>query len=179
MRDDRHRWKASFDAELPTFKGPDVTLCVVTPPKMTLISGPRKAALAFAGADRAFGWPDIASGAPIALSLRRDRLLILDGAAIEPGWHTDRAVAVSDVSGAYGLIDARGPGIMALAARGTEMSLKTPSASVARLFHHYPVMIYRWQTADTLRFLVSHAHLDGFFGLLTGFAGAPQTDQST
>lgn len=179
MRDDRHRWKASFDAELPTFKGPDVTLCVVTPPKMTLISGQRKAALAFAGADRVFGWPDIASGAPVALSLRRDRVLILDGAAIEPGWHADSAVAVSNVSGAYGLIEARGPGIMALAVRGTEMSLGNPSASVARLFHHYPVMIYRWQTADTLRFLVSHAHLDGFFDLLSGFAGAPQTDQYT
>lgn len=81
MRDDRHRWtpqSAHFD---PIMIGA-VTLQEIKLNRQIMVSGP-------AVRDTfgpATGWPAVVSGDSYTLSLRRDRVLIVNGPAMAAGW---------------------------------------------------------------------------------------------
>lgn len=86
------------------------------------------------------GWPEMASG-PVALCLRRDRVLELDGPARQDGWRD--GLAVTDVTDGYAVFEISGAVAFDALRAGTEIRLDLPSRSVARRFHGMDALIYR------------------------------------
>ena len=113
---------------------------------MALISGPVSRALATCGQMRAWGWPDPVPDGPVALRLRRDRILMLGGPRLEDGWNADSGLAISRMDGAWLGLTIGGRRAFDLIRRGTEISLAQPSASVTRLF--CGVEIALWRSAE-------------------------------
>ncbi len=110
---------------------------------MAMISGPVDAALALYGKLHAWGWPDVIRDGAVALSLRRDRILMLGADEIREGWDGRRGLAISDVSGAWEGLELHGPRAFEVLRMGTEISLDIPSASVARLFSGVELLLWR------------------------------------
>ncbi len=113
---------------------------------MTLISGPMPAALAACGQARAWGWPEPVPDGPVALALRRDRILMLGGPRLAEGWDAERGLAVSVMDGAWSGLMLGGRHAFDLLRMGTEIWLDRPSASVARLFLGIEVIL--WHSAE-------------------------------
>ncbi|WP_158970564.1 aminomethyltransferase family protein [Chachezhania sediminis] len=143
MRDDADRWPAPSPADAMVLNGKAVSLRRVVPARQVLVSGERTAALTLVDLPRAAGWPEEAGDPPHALSLRRDRILVIDGPAMTAGWCADLGLAVSDVTCGLAVFEVTGPAAMTLLATGTEIALSEPSASVLRLWHGFEVMICR------------------------------------
>lgn len=149
MRDDRHRWAPPGAAEETHVLGED-RLTPVTGLRQTLISGPKVLR------EAVVGWPEVAEGEGYRLALRRDRVLEINGETRVPGWDADAQCAVSNADTLYAVFVLAGPGAFGLLQRGTEISLTTPSRSVARLFFGLPVLLYR-RDDDTYRLHVPSA----------------------
>lgn len=169
MRNDNARWRPAQGMDRPAFSVSNIDLRLVRPRRQTLISGPYAKALALAGVKAATGWPDIASGTPYAVRLRRDRILLVDGPALRDGWHEAAGVAVSDMTDGYAVIELAGSGALSVLRRGTEISADMPSASVARGFGGYATLIYAFKAEDRFRLHLPRGFLEGFWALMVTY----------
>lgn len=166
MRDDRHKW-----APLASGTVVDLRTATLTPVKLhrqTLISGPdvlRQTELPVVQ------WPDVIGRESYALSLRRDRVLMVNGAAIATGWDQAKSWAVSNASDAFAVFDLSGADAFDLLTRGAELSLDSPSNSVTRRLFGLDVMLYRAALPDpTYRLHVATAMQDALINHLSSAA---------
>jgi len=157
MRNDSHKWPpaqaiVSFN-ETPI----DLGLAILSPivlSRQTLLSGPN----VFDQVDAPLiAWPDIVDKQRYALCLRRDRVLLVDGAEPDSGWDEKNHQAISDVSDTYAVFDLSGPHALELLQRGAEISLQTQSRSVVRLLFGLDAIIYRVAKADQFRVHIAWA----------------------
>lgn len=166
MRNDNLKWQPSNTSPTPVAVGETQLICI-DGLQQTLISGPRQAALALAQVNQASGWPDTTEGDYFALSMRRDRILLVGACQLQQGWITEHGLAVSDVSGQYKVIEIKGPQAFSLLCQGTELNINQASASAARIWHGYGVLLYRHQQQDCFRLHVARAHFDALWQLLS------------
>ncbi|TDK50560.1 hypothetical protein [Antarcticimicrobium luteum] len=166
MRDDSRKWDAPPDDSQP-LTGMGMTVARVWPTRQLLISAPDVLAR-MPGA----GWPDVVTGAPYTLCLRRDRVLEVDGPAREEGW--DGVQAVTDVSDAYAVFRIEGPQALALCRRGTEVSLARPSRSVARQMFGLSAFLYPWENEERFCLHVPRAHAQALWQMLAAHMGQMQ-----
>jgi hypothetical protein len=152
MRDDRHKWDAphTSDAQLTA---PGVTISPVPVGRQTSISGTD----VLSSYANCIGWPGVAQGPTYALSLRRDRILLVGADPMPDGWDDETGHAVSDATDAYRVLEISGPNAMALLKRGAEIQLGQSSHSVARLLFGYGTFLFRYGDEDTFRLHVSSA----------------------
>lgn len=141
MRNDTHRWANSITHPHPKLVGSEIEIRVCETPRQTLISGNYKTAIGTARVSKAYGWPDLVSDEHHALRLRRDRILIVNGSKIRPGWLETERLAITDVSAIYGIIELKGTNAMGLLQSGTEIDVRYPSGSVMRRWHGIDCMI--------------------------------------
>lgn len=157
MRDDRNRWNAPGSLGLP-LEGPGVTVTPVTDLQQVLISGP--------DVRRSFAtlveWPDVAQGGSYTLSLRRDRVMVIGGPARTEGWQESSQQAVTEMSDGYEVLDIAGPAAFDLLRRGAELSLTSPSRSVARLLFGMGTILYRHGSESTFRVHVGRSQAEAF-----------------
>lgn len=113
--------------------------------------------------DQLICWPDIATGGSYALSLRRDRVLLVGETDLTPGFTANTGLAVTDVSDAYQVIDLSGPQALERLRHGVELSLAQPSASVTRRAFGAEVMIYRFGDADRYRIHAARGVMQSVF----------------
>jgi len=139
MRDDRDKWLPIGQHEYP-INLPGATLSVPDISRQTLISG---AQVLEQIKQPLIGWPDIADVQSYAITLRRDRVLLVNDSKEPDGWNEELNWAVSDVSDAYSVIDIHGEQALSLLMRGTELSLSAPSRSAARRMFGLDVILYR------------------------------------
>lgn len=159
MRDDSMKWDAALGDQRVDIQGDGFQVTLVQLPHQTIISGPIETCLTICGQQKAIAWPNVVEGSTYALRLRRDRLLCVNGPDLADGWH-DQGVAVSDMSGAYGVVEISGPKALNLLNQGTELDTALPSGSVARQFHGFAALIYRWQSQSCYRLHVQRCYLD-------------------
>lgn len=169
MRDDSAKWAPATGRERGSVTIGSVTLSPVLLTRQTLISGPYEAALKLAGMRFATGWPEPVDGDTYALRLRRDRILVINGLALEDGWHDAAGLAVSDMSSGYAALELKGSNAFAVLQRGTEISRTQPSASVARLFYGHAAFIYA-RGPGCYRLHCGAAQLESVWELLATFA---------
>lgn len=166
MRDDSARWDTPRDPAAAVDLG-IAGLTPVQPIRQTLVSGPgilSKTDLPLVE------WPGAAPEGAYALSLRRDRVLLVDGPELMEGWDEEKARAVSDASDAYAVFDLSGPGAFDILRRGAELRLDIPSRSVARMLFGLGVFLYRLEDRATFRLHVARAQAEALVGSL-GTAG--------
>ena len=168
MRDDSAKWTL-IDIANVALDGPGVALRPVHLARQTLVSGVGAQSCFQAELGAPVGWPEPARGAAYAVSLRRDRVLLVDGPALEDGWDAARGLAVSDMSGAYAVFDLSGPRIGEILARGGEIDPAQPSRSAARRFAGLGVILYHRDTADRLRFHVLAGHAQALVSAMDSF----------
>ena len=166
MRDDRLKWTPFGDAP-PLLDLGGATLARVTPPRQSLISG---TGIRAASTLPLIGWPDIAPAAPYRLSLRRDRVVEVGGPPVSEGWDETANQARSDITDAYTILDLSGSRALDILKRGTEISLDTLSASVARRLFGLDVWLYRHSNDDNYRLHVVHALAEPLIGNLKAAA---------
>ncbi len=170
MRDDSTRWTAASGYERPDININGLQISVIRPWRQTLISGPISKGLELGDQKKAVGWPEITKGKKYTIRIRRDRILVINGPAIEDGWYQDKHLAVSDMSSAYAVIQLDGVLADSLLKRGTELDMGIPSGSVARVFHGFETFIYRWQSNDIFRLHIQFGYLESIWLLLQNFA---------
>lgn len=166
MRNDNAKWAPAQGMSFDPHVTKNATLKRVQPERQTLLSGPFARLLEMINVSDATGWPAPASGSSYALRLRRDRILSVNGPPIEEGWHEASGCAVSDMTDGFAVISLSGPDALTVLQRGTEINPAEPSASAARLFGSYGVILYAYGSDQTYRFHVQRAHLDGLWDLL-------------
>ncbi len=158
MRDDSHKWAAPFDVSDVLIGEVDGKACRVSSAsinRLSLISG---TGVRTSSQIPLIGWPEIAPDGPFALSMRRDRILEVNGSARTDGWDEVNSVAISDMTDGYHAFSVAGSGALNLLNRGADLFLETPSASVARLTFGLPSLIYRTdETTYTLLFTRAQA----------------------
>ena len=159
MRDDRHRWAPPRDRTAQV-TAPGLTITPARVDRLTLLSGPtvrQQTKLPLVE------WPGVAPKDSYALSLRRDRVLEVNGPEHLDGWDGARGQAVSNVTDGYAQVEITGANALSLLNRGADIDLSTPSRSVARLFFGFAVFLYRRAQEDTYRIHVSSAHEDAMW----------------
>ncbi|MCI5095000.1 MAG: hypothetical protein MRY77_01650 [Rhodobacteraceae bacterium] len=169
MRNDAAKWTPFEGVERPEIEVEGVRMSAIADVPQVLVSGSVADMSAAEQFEAAVGWPDIAEAGSYRLRARRDRVMIVNGPAVEDGWDEARSLAVSNVSGAFAIIELTGPKALDVLRRGTELSLEDASGSVARSFHGYPAFIYRYHDAETYRIHVRTPMMEGFWGLLSTF----------
>lgn len=139
MRDDSHKWNAPFlhDQRL---RGDGIEISTMNVERLCLISGAQTRSRIQL---QLVGWPQPAAGHSYAVSLRRDRILEVNGTAREDGWDDVEGLAISTVTDAYHVFLIEGPKAMELLQRGGELSLAETSASAARAMFNLPAILYR------------------------------------
>lgn len=163
MRDDTERWREPRIAREHEISRERVMLRRIFPGRQTLISGPRAAAMTLAAASGVVAWPDIATGEAFSLSLRRDRLLAINGGPFTMGWNAAEGLAISDMTSGYSVFELSGQGAMGVLATGTEIALGQPSASTLRLWHGFGIILYRYCEAERYRIHVGAGFTEAFF----------------
>ena len=160
MRNDTNRW--SPPTGMPTaFEAPGLSLTAVHLTRQSLISGPE---VRTNSATALIGWPDIAPDAPYRITLRRDRVVEVNGPAGSDGWNSATGEALSDISDGWSVFDLTGPAAMDILKRGTEISLITPSASVVRRLWGLDVWLYRHGSKDNFRLHIARAMDEALIG---------------
>ncbi len=139
MRDDSHKWAPPFDAGA-RLQSHDVTIATHRFERLTLVSG---TAVLTAAELPIVGWPDIAPGGSYAVSLRRDRILEVNGPARADGWDGTMALAISDMTDGYHAFTISGSAAMVFLSRGAPLSIDHSSRSTARLIFGLPGILYR------------------------------------
>jgi len=174
MRDDSGKWPMALGTDRPPFETSGVRLSIVRPDRQTMLSGPITTCLKQAGLCEAMGWPEVSeTKGSYALRLRRDRLLVVNGAPMTQGWYN--GVATSDVSDGYGVVEVDGRDAFAVLQRGTEISRAVPSGSVARQFSGFGVFLYACG-ASRFRLHVARGHLDALCAMLEVFAAQAESE---
>lgn len=139
MRDDSHKWPAFASSPVAIAFG-SCQLTPVLPERQMLMSGPSVFAQV---TEPLVGWPDVAPQAAYALGLRRDCVLVVNGAEVQVGWDHAAGVAVSDATDAFAVFDLTGPDALDLLRHGAELSYGQSSKSVARRLFGLDVLLYR------------------------------------
>lgn len=147
MRDDTKRWPPARDPG-EAFTAPGLSMHTVKTARLTLLSGPR--ALHSTGLPLV-EWPHPIDANSYAITLRRDRVMEVDGPERMDGWEAKTSLAVSDVTDAYTTVEIVGENAFSLLRRGTEIDLNTPSRSAARLLFGLGTILYRYQAEDRFR----------------------------
>lgn len=115
-----------------------------------MVSGDIAAAARAARVDEAgVGALGLAAGDAYSLRLARDRLLIVGGEGLAPGWH-DAGYAISDMS-ALDVIEVEGQLADAIVARATTLPLSGGSPSAAVAFAGVDAYVYRHGASAALR----------------------------
>ena len=170
MRDDRDLWAPALGLAAPlALHGAD--LSAVSLMRQSLIS--RIASLP--KDEPQIGWPDVVETDCYRLSLRRDRIVEINCEARPEGWDASRQQAVSDVTHGYSVFHLSGPNALGILKRGTEISLNTPSRSVARVLFGLDVWLYRFGAEDAFRLHVPRAFGEAMIAHLTRAAHLSQT----
>ncbi|MEM6589631.1 MAG: hypothetical protein AAF641_14385 [Pseudomonadota bacterium] len=166
MRDDSQRWAPPRDRVVEvTASGIAIRSFDIA--RLTMISGTRAlTATQLAIAD----WPNTVEGDSYAISLRRDRILEVNGPARPDGWDADQNLAICDVTDAYTQVEITGPAALSLLNRGTELDPNTPSRSAARLLFGLGVFLYRHGHFDTYRIHAGSAQDEALWHALTDAA---------
>ena len=166
MRDDSQRWPAPRQSDAHVLiEGVDIRVDNVS--RQMLVSGPNVLAQMDCPL---IGWPDIAPAGAYAVCLRRDRVLIVNGAEMVEGWDDAAQQAVSDMTDGYAVLAIHGPRAMDVLYRGTELRLDHPSRSAARMLFGFAVFLYRKDGPDTFRVHVPAAQSDALFARLESAA---------
>lgn len=139
MRDDSHKWDAPFSHE-QRLSADGLEISTLGFERLCLISGAQARSRTPL---QPVGWPQPAAGTSYAISLRRDRILEVNGPVREDGWHDAEGLAVSTVTDAYHAFLIEGPRAIELLKRGAELSLAQPSQSAARVMFNLPAILYR------------------------------------
>ena len=171
MRDDRDLWSAPRGLQAPLAL-PGADLSAVTLTRQTMISG---ASLSTSKAPR-IGWPEIVQTDNYRLSLRRDRIVDVNGVEKPDGWDDASGQATSDVTHGCSVFQLTGPDAFGILKRGTEISLSQPSASVARKLFGLDVWLYRFGSKDGFRLHVAHAFGETLIAHLNTAAHLAQND---
>lgn len=150
MRDDGRNWDALPKA-FPDLAAQGVEIRQVRMDRQTLISGPGVLKQMEASWGKPRGWPEVVDTERYVLALRRDRVLLANGPGFSDGWDPQNNQAVSDVSDAYRVFEIEGTGALAFLRRGGDVSLKKPSASVARPMFGCPTVLYRVRNEVSFR----------------------------
>ncbi|WP_299029402.1 hypothetical protein [uncultured Sulfitobacter sp.] len=169
MRNDNDNWDM-FDIGGPLVTASGITIQSRAIARQTVISG--------AGVLRAFekscgpaiGWPDVAQGASYAVALRRDRVLLVNGPALQEGWDDTTGHAVSDMTGGYAVIELSGVGVQDVLKRGAEINPDLPSRSAARRFGELGVILYHFENANCVRLHVNVAQQQAAWLMLQTYA---------
>ena len=154
MRDDRHKWAPAGQNDFPI----DIWNATLSIPKIerqTLISGQNVLSQI---KQPLIGWPDIAKKESYAVTLRRDRVLLINGPEKSDGWNTKQNQAISNASNAFAVFDLSGEAALSLLKRGTELSLEISSRSAARRLFGLEAILYRFADKQTYRIHVHAAH---------------------
>lgn len=139
MRDDSHKWDLPFSDD-QQLSGDDVNISTLAFERLCLVSGTRvrsQTPLPLVG------WPEPVGLASYAISLRRDRVLEVNGPLREDGWDDAQGLAVSTVTDAYHAFLIEGPKAFDLLKSGAELSLAEPSLSAARVMFGLPAILFR------------------------------------
>ncbi|MEQ9240872.1 hypothetical protein [Roseovarius indicus] len=164
MRDDTALWDTPRNPAAPINLGP-AKLTPVHLARQTLVSGPN----VLTQTDLPLvDWPGAAPADAYAVTLRRDRLLLVNAPETPDGWNEATRQASSDVTDAYTVFDLTGDALPLLR-RGAEITPDIPSRSTARLLFGLGVFLYRMEDAKTYRLHVPRAHAEG---LVTHFEKA-------
>ena len=126
MRNDNHRWDPPT---LLSRSGNSVTLTEVVGLTQHMVSGVN---VLERFADKLIDWPDGLAAVGYALSMRRDRVLVVGATDLKTGFNPDSGLAVTDMSDAYAVFDLTGPHALDRLRMGAEIPLDQPSRSVAR-----------------------------------------------
>lgn len=162
MRNDSARWDAPGPLR---FSSDDLTIQDVTLPKQTWVSGTDVLARY---KDQLVTWPTVVTAETYALSLRRDRVLLIGETDLAEGYSAETRLAVSDVSDAYQVIDISGPAAFQRLCHGAELNLEAHSASVMRRAFGADVMLYRHGHTTNFRLHVARALMQSVFRQLIG-----------
>ena len=165
MRDDRTKWdRLSSDIAVELARG--TTLRRVNGLQLTMISGPSVLSSFDVFDVSLVGWPEVASEDRYAVTMRRDRVLLVGACDLEDGWHADRNLAVSDISHGYAVFELSGEATIGLLKQGTEIDLDRPSKSVVRLAFGLGLHIYRYGNESTFRIHVLSHQSEALIGFL-------------
>ncbi|GAW35008.1 hypothetical protein RA2_02066 [Roseovarius sp. A-2] len=156
MRDDSEKWDVPQPIDC-VHKANGITLAPATLSRQVLFSGPSVLAQT---EQPIASWPDIVAAHSYALSIRRDRVLQVNGPAASEGWHGDTCQAVTDASDAYAVFDISGERSLEVLKRGAELSLDVPSKSVARILFNLGVFLYRYEAETKFRIHVASGHAE-------------------
>jgi hypothetical protein len=169
MRDDTKRW----DAPGPlSFMSKGLEVAEIAGLTQHFVSGTGVLARF---ADDLVGWPDVATSDSYALSLRRDRVLLVGPIDLEPGYHSAAGLAVSDVSDAFTVLEINGPGALTNLQRGAELRLDHPSRSVTRQLFGIEVFLYRAGDETRFRLHVPRGSAQAMIRHLGSYSARPQT----
>ena len=170
MRDDRDLWAPALGLTVPlALPGAELSAAPLT--RQTLISGVSASAMV----EPSTGWPDIVDTTRYRLNRRRDRIVEINSEARAEGWDASRQQAVSDVTHGYSVFHLSGPNALGILKRGTEISLNTPSKSVARMLFGLDVWLYRFGAEDAFRLHVPRAFGEATIAHLTRAAHLSRT----
>jgi len=166
MRDDTAFWPAPYSAGAQLVST-SVTIEQKRMPQM-MVSG---ATLAEAFPQKSWpriGWGTQAPDGPCALSLRRDRLLLLNATDLSTGWHASQGFAATDMSAGLAVFQLSGTGALALLSQGGPLSPDIPSASVMRRMWGVDVMLYMGPEPNQMRLHVPAARAPAVWHMLEG-----------
>lgn len=154
MRDDSQRWAPPRDRK-SDITAPGLTIKTLSVERLILLSGPR----ALQQTELPLiDWPTVGQGPAYALTLRRDRVLEVNGPARAEGWNTEAGLAISDATDAFTQIELSGANALPLLNRGTDLDINTPSRSVARMLFGLGVFVYRHSGSNSFRIHVASGH---------------------
>ncbi|MEO9779900.1 MAG: hypothetical protein ABJH07_25775 [Sedimentitalea sp.] len=168
MRDDSERWDAA-DPNGYVHAANGITLVPAAVSRQTLLSGSR---VLTQTEQSIASWPDIVADESYALSIRRDRVLLVNGPAVAEGWHEDSCQAVSDASDAYAVLDMSGEKSLEVLKRGAELNLNIPSKSTARIVFGLGVFLYRYDAENRFRIHVASGYAEALVISLKGAIAA-------
>ena len=152
MLDLARKWKPEPDWTQARLAGPTITVQAVAGVRQRLVSGDVVRFMARHGLGKDVGALGLALGDRYAVRVARDRLLVigLSSADVPDGWH-DEGYAVSTVSSALRLFEAKGKGVRDLLARATTIDPGNPGPCAAMFFCGTTGIVYRHGDAGTLR----------------------------
>lgn len=150
MRDDRNRWPPAQHTTQAARVFDGVELSLWEPTAIFMVTAP---AFFLDQQLRPLAWPEAAklerlqrpAAGRLALRLRRDRALVLEGSGggsgLQTGLREAGRVLVTDMSGGYVFARLDGPLALSLLQTGCALDPGQPSASVLRLWHGFEAMI--------------------------------------
>ncbi len=164
MRNDSLKWTASDEVFGLETEG--LSLVPFKFDRLTLVSGPRDAALRISNCSNAHGWPEPISDERHALSLRRDRILVVNGPQQEDGWHDAHGLAVSDATHTLAGFDLSGAHALSALNTLAEVDPSRPSAGCALMLKGIPTVLCRLADADRYRLFVPPGYAAALIGHL-------------